>query len=83
MFENVTITGTCPGGNHVFVTATVARVERQYVLSKADVLTDDGQITPRTEQQALVRAIIRHAKANGITKFSDLKDSISNLSLAA
>lgn len=78
----VTITGTCAGGNHVFVDVTIAGVTQQMVFIKGDLLSTavDNFIVP-DQKKAIFKEIRRLAKAAGIQTFAALKTFCTNLSI--
>jgi hypothetical protein len=83
MDATITITGTCAGGNHVFLDVTIGGVTESITLTKNDLkaVTSEDFVV-RTKEQAIAKQLRQYAKANSITKFSDLKTAAVNLPLS-
>jgi len=79
----VTITGTCAGGNHVFVDVTRGKHTKTVVLLKDDLLSAEHDwVDVDTEEKAVCKELQRAAKQAGAQNFDDLKILSTDLPLS-
>jgi hypothetical protein len=80
MDATVTITGTCAGGNHVFVEVTRGGRTKNVVIERNDLMVpEEDDFGVRTEEQAVCKELRRLVKREGLKTFAELKNRSTDL----
>ena len=76
----LTITGTCAGGNHIYLNVTVNGETRQLTFVKDDFLKD-GEMNTFDETGAIRKELRAYLRRQGIKTWAAAQSAVQNLSL--